>query len=871
MAAASREALLHCIDKHRTITAFDRAGTLAWTQAQVQVRHLGIGAAEADVFQRLAGHLVFAGPALRPASAAIVHGAGPQSGLWQHGISGDLPILLLRISEGDDLDVARQVILAQEYFRLKRLAVDVVILNEHAASYVQDLQGALEAVIRAGARSGGRGGAYLLRADLLPPAACALLQAVARVVLVGSRGSVADQLDRLQPASHARLAPLPGKPEAGVPAVPAMEFFNGLGGFADDGREYVVVLGPGRATPAPWINVVANAQLGFHATAEGAGCTWAGNSRENQLTPWPNDPVSVQTGEAFYLRDDATGDVWHPTAAPRRDPAATYVTRHGRGYSRFERVAHGIESSLVQFVAPDDPVKLSRLSLRNTSGQARSITVTAYAEWVLGPSRSATAAFVTTGMDADTGAMFAQNRWSGATGEPVAFADLLGQQSWTGDRRAFIGRNGTLAHPAALAGPGVLDNVTGAGLDPCGALRTTVHLPPGGEAEVVFLLGQAAGAAAARALVLHYRGADLDAVLAAVSRHWDGVLGAVQVRTPDRSMDIMLNGWLLYQTLACRVWARAGFYQASGAYGFRDQLQDGMALAASCPGLVREHLLRAAGRQFIAGDVQHWWLPQTGQGVRTRISDDCAWLAYAVAHYVNATGDAGVLDEPVPFLDGPALAPGEHDRFFLPGDAGEAGDLVRALRPRAKPQPGPGRPRPAAHGHRGLERRHEPRGRKGPGRERMAGLVPARGSAGVCTHRRSATRHARDRVARARGRAAPGAGAGVGWSLVLARVLRQRHANGVQRRCRVPDRLHPAILVRPVRRGGPGPGCNRHGICRAGPGAGWRRAAAGAHAALRPDRRGPGLHQGLPAGHTGKRGAIHPCGALVGDGVRSPG
>ena len=686
MVASTRNALLDCVDKHRDTTAFARTAMLAWTQAQVQLRHLGVTAGVAGLFQRLAGHIVYAAPALRSPSDTIRQGSGAQSGLWALGLSGDLPIVLLRITDAENLDVAREVLKAHEYWRMKQLAVDVVILNERQSSYVQDLQGALEILVRTSQsqwQTGGEapsGRIFVLRTDLISPETRALLASVARVVLVAQRGSLFDQLDRItetevpaRPDPKRSVAGL--EPQAPLP-VPDLEFFNGLGGFAEGGRVYVTLLGPGQSTPAPWINVVANAGFGFQAATEGSGYTWSVNSRENQLTPWSNDPVTDRTGEAFYLRDDETGDLWSPTALPIRDAAATYVARHGRGYSRFEHTAHGIAADLLQYVPIDDAIKISRLVLRNLSSGTRYLSVTAYVEWVLGPSRSASLPFVTTEIDPGTGVMFARNPWNTAFGSRVAFVDLRGDQTdWTGDRREFIGRNGTLANPAALASTAPLSNTVGAGLDPCGAMRTRVELPPNGSIEIVFLLGQSASDEQARGLVNQYRKADLDAVLASVGRHWDDVLDTIQVKTPDRTMDIMLNGWLLYQTLACRVWARAAFYQASGAYGFRDQLQDGMALAASRPLITREHLLRAAARQFVEGDVQHWWLPHSGQGVRTRISDDRAWLAFTAAHYVGATGDAGVLDEMVPFLAGQTLAAGEHDNFFRPTISDQAATL----------------------------------------------------------------------------------------------------------------------------------------------------------------------------------------------------
>ncbi len=558
-----------------------------------------------------------------------------------------------------------------------------MILNERASSYIQDLQIALETQVRASqsqppvGEAQRHGRIFVLRADLIAPEARALLASVARVVLIGQRGSLADQLDRVpEPDEALRTERKPATDVVANSVVPRLEFFNGLGGFAEDGREYTTILDPGQATPAPWINVIANPVFGFQVSAEGSGFTWAVNSRENQLTPWSNDPVCDRSGEVFYLRDDDSGDLWCPTALPIRNRTASYSAQHGWGYSRFEHVAHDIAAELLQYVPVGDPIKLSRLTLHNTSRRTRHLSLTAYVEWVLGPSRGASAPFVATAIDPDTGAMFARNPWHAAFGSRVAFADLAGRQTdWTGDRREFIGRNGSLARPAALASAAPLSNTTGAGLDPCAALRRSVVLPPTARVEIVFFLGEAANAQDASTLVEQYRKADLDELLSEVRRHWDGVLGAVQVKTPDRAMDIMLNGWLLYQTLACRIWARSGFYQASGAYGFRDQLQDGMALAATQPALTREHLLRAAARQFVEGDVQHWWLPHSGQGVRTRISDDRAWLAYAVAHYVRAADDAAVLDEVIPFLEGQLLQAGEHDSFFQPTVSDEVGTL----------------------------------------------------------------------------------------------------------------------------------------------------------------------------------------------------
>src|SRR6266480_4954271 len=471
---SSCENALDLVDKHHEPNAFVRASTLAWTQAQVQLRHLGIDAAEASLFQRLAGHVLFADASMRPSSDTIGRGGGGRAALWAHGISGDLPIVLLRINDVEDIGIARQLLRAHEYWRMKQLPVDLVILNERAASYVQDLQVALEAQLRVSqsrpqlGADEARGAVFLLRMDLVPEQTRARLAAVARVVLVGQRGSLADQLEPLH--SHAAPAPRPppSEPQTDAPAVgPAsreLEFFNGLGGFAADGREYVILLGPGQSTPAPWINVVANPGFGFQIAADGGGFTWSLNSRENQLTPWSNDPVTDCPGEVLYLRDEESGELWGPTAAPMQDPGASYRARHGLGYSRFEHASRGIALDLLAYVPTGDALKISRLKIRNTSPRPRRLSVTAYVEWVLGSSRAACAPFIVTAIDPDTGAMFARNPWSAEFGSRVAFADLAGRQTqWTADRREFLGRHGTLDRPAALAGGTALSGRVGAG------------------------------------------------------------------------------------------------------------------------------------------------------------------------------------------------------------------------------------------------------------------------------------------------------------------------------------------------------------------------------------------------------------------------
>jgi cyclic beta-1,2-glucan synthetase len=673
---ASRAEALASVDKHRDMAAFGRAKTLAWTQAQVQLRYLGVDFEEAQAFQRIANRVLYSDSSLRAARDILEKNTLGQSALWPHGISGDLPLVLVRIDDENDIEIVKQLLRAHEYWRLKRLAVDLVILNDRPPSYATDLQQALDAAIRTSqARRDEdgpkRGAVFLLRADLLPAAICDLLQTAARAVFVARRGTLSDQLARLrepEPTPRSRTPSTVGESrDLAAHATPSLEFFNGFGGFAADAREYVVVLDEDQRTPAPWINVIANPQFGFQVSADGAGSSWSLNAQQNQITPWSNDPVRDPPSEAIYIRDEDSGALWSATPLPIREPSYHYVIRHGFGYSRFEHASHGIALELLQFVPLDQPIKISRLKLANRSTQTRRLSVTHYLDWVLGNQRSKTAPFIVTEIEPKTKALLARNPWGTDFQSRIAFMDMAGrQQACTADRSEFIGRHGSLAEPAALLEDHRLSNRTGGGLDPCGAMQTSVVLQPGEETELTFLLGEEASSEAAIALIERFRTADLDAALKQVSDFWSATLGALQVKTPDRSMDILLNGWLLYQTLSSRVWARTAFYQSSGAYGFRDQLQDVMALTVSRPGIAREHILRAAGRQFEEGDVQHWWLPTSGQGVKTRVSDDRIWLAYVVAHYLEVTEDFAVLDEEVPYLAGGPLPAGSAESFSAP-------------------------------------------------------------------------------------------------------------------------------------------------------------------------------------------------------------
>lgn len=672
--AQSREDALRLADKYHDVHIFDRERELAWTKAQVQLRHLNIDMDTAHAFQRLAGRILYSDPSLRPHSRELSRNRRTQAALWAYGISGDLPLVLTSITDEKDVVMVRELLRAHEFLRLKGLAFDLVILNEHAPSYVQQLQEELHRQIRASSSFGlldKPGGIFIRRTEAMPREDMVLLRTVARVNLIAAKGTLAHQLQR-RPAAAA--LPTSRLPKHGATTWPNtalkrrdLAFFNGLGGFASEGREYHILLQEGQWTPAPWINVLANScDFGTQVSESGSGFTWSINSRENRLTAWSNDAVSDPPGEVIYLRDEHSGEVWTPTPLPIRE-REPYLICHGQGYSQFTHHSHGIEQVLQVFVPIDESVKVSILHLKNTSNETRRISVTSYTEWVLGVRRDASVPFVSTEIDTFTGVILARNGYNNEFASRVSFAHMAGVgRSFTCDRKQFLGRNGSLLHPKALM-RSELDGLSGAGLDPCAAIQIQLTLAPGETRTVVVLLGQAATVPQALSLATRYSDvAFASQALDRVKAYWDDALSTIQVRTPEPAMNLMLNRWLLYQTIVCRLWSRSAFYQSGGAYGFRDQLQDVMALVYSKPAVTRQQILRAAGRQFQEGDVQHWWHPPTGRGVRTGFSDDLLWLPFVTSFYLDTTDDDMLLDEQTPFLEAPLLEPGQESSYTVP-------------------------------------------------------------------------------------------------------------------------------------------------------------------------------------------------------------
>lgn len=692
--ATSREEAISLADQYHDFRGVQRAFELAWAFNQVQLKHLHLSPAKAHLYQRLAAAVLYPDPVRRGSAAQMRTNRLGQSALWRYGISGDLPIVLIHVTKPEHLAHVRELLMAQAYWQSHGLIVDLAVINDYPGSYLDALNEQLVALFNEWPRKPDvrTPGTYLLRGAQLQAEDKALIEFAASIVLQGDLGPIAQQWQTMAAASSpaqkrppsaevSRTSSRSSEPRSTQRHEPAsqptsatvrqqwiqkLEFWNGFGGFALDGREYWILLTDGIHTPMPWSNVIANPSFGTLVTATGGGYTWSTNSREYKLTSWSNDPISDPPSECIYIKDEKSGELWSPIPGVLRDDG-DYWIHHGQGYTRFLHSACEIDSNLLISIAPDDSVKFVRLKLRNDGSTAREVAVTYYAEWVLGVSREQTQLYLQTEIDEESGALFARNSFHPQLSEQVSFLHVLGSnRTVSGNRAEFLGRCRSVQNPEGLLAAHVSES-TGIGLDPCGVVQTTVTVPAGGEVEIAFLLGSGKNAGEARALVDRYNSlAAIDDACRQTVTKWDQILESIQVATPNRALDLLVNRWLLYQTLGCRMWGRSAFYQSGGAFGFRDQLQDVMAVVYSRPDLARDHLLRAASRQFEEGDVQHWWHPPGGAGTRTRFSDDYLWLPLVVAHYIRVTGDAGVLDAAVPFLHSPPLELNEHERYEVP-------------------------------------------------------------------------------------------------------------------------------------------------------------------------------------------------------------
>ncbi|CAN7297936.1 GH36-type glycosyl hydrolase domain-containing protein [Pararhizobium sp. LjRoot238] len=683
IAAPGREQIDKAVDRYRHPDSFNHEMIHAWTRSQVQMRHVGVTSQEAASFQTLGRYLTYPDMQLRADIATVQAGLAPQSSLWPLSISGDFPIFSVRINDDIDLGIAREALKAQEYLRSRGVTADLVIINERASSYAQDMQHTLDAMcenLRLRLSDGARQHIFAVRRDIMEPQTWAALLSASRAVFHARNGKISDQISRAEalfstPVGKRKkiVLPLLAAPAGDHDEVPAeingdrLDFWNGYGGFSKDGREYVTRLRGGEATPQPWINVISNESFGFHVAAEGAAFTWGRNSRDYQLTPWTNDPVINRPGEAIFVRDMDSGTVMSPYAALSRRKSVLFETRHGLGYSVFKSVQDELEIEVSQAVHRKAPVKYWRMRLKNLSGEARSLKVYGYAEWVLGNNRGKTAPFILSHLDEASGAVLATNPYSiDYSGRTAFLAASETPVGFTASRREFIGLAGSIHAPKAVLDGNSLSGAIDADGDPCAALVIDVVLEPGESRDLTFYMGDADNADQALEHLETARSTPFETVLKASNSFWQDFTGILQVDTPDKAFNNMVNAWLPYQSLGCRILARSAFYQASGAFGFRDQLQDTLAFIVHRPELARGQILNAAARQFPEGDVLHWWLPGNGSGVRTLISDDVVWLGHAVQYYCNVTGTRDILDEQIAFIEGAPLEPGQHDSFFQP-------------------------------------------------------------------------------------------------------------------------------------------------------------------------------------------------------------
>jgi cellobiose phosphorylase len=681
--AQSRDEAIKLAEKYHDPGLFTRESNLGWVRSQMNLRHLNISMEKAHLYQRLGGHLIYLSPHLRAQSKIILTNRKQQSALWPYGISGDLPILLIRIFGDKDISIVRDLLHCHEYLRLKGFHFDLLILNEHKTSYLQTLH---DEVMRQILMSGNHhlidqpGGIFVRRSDQIQEDDLNLMKTIARVNLIAEKGTLEEQLGRRPlekelPPFFVPLIPKRLHPQITL-KTPPLIFYNQLGGFTTEGDEYVIHLREKLWTPAPWVNIIANSKnFGCMITESGLGQTWSINGRENRISPWSNDPVSDPVSEALYIRDEDTGSLWSPTPLPIRS-SEDYIIRHGQGHTKFEHCSHGIYHHLTIFVPQDDSVKVMTLKMRNDSGRRRKLSLTAYIEWALGFSHYDSSATIISEWDGNLKAIIARNTYHNDFPERLAFLAInLPVTSFTCDRKEFLGRNGSTRLPEAMRRQ-ILSGKEGAGLDPCGSLQTIFDMNDQEEKEIIILIGESSDREELKRILQSYTDAiNVQNEFKKMTSFWSQTKKVLEISTPDQALNILVNKWLLYQTLSCRFWARSAFYQSGGAFGFRDQLQDVMAMVYSHPEITREHILLCASRQFIEGDVQHWWHPPSGRGVRTRFADDLLWLPFVISFYLKVTGDYSLLHETVPYIETNTLNEGEDEIYTWPKISGTQGSI----------------------------------------------------------------------------------------------------------------------------------------------------------------------------------------------------
>lgn len=667
----SREEAIKIASKYKEENVVERAFEISWTRSRVELNYLNLKPRELGLFQRMLPHLLFISPQRKLREDLILKNVKGQSGLWAYGISGDLPIALIEIEKMEELEMVKWFLKAYEYWKMKGVNIDLVILNKDKSGYLQPLNDKIKELITTTFTYdifSRYGGVYLLQENNLKEEDIYLLNTVAALRFDGKNESIYNQI---MVKTEKKVLKLRNSVKDQRNYVEdkieelQLDYYNGFGGFAADGKEYVIKW-EGKSTPAPWINIISNPNFGFQVSEVGAGYTWAENSREYKLTPWYNDPVLDPPGEVIYLLDKMTGEKWTTTPLPIGKSKVHYV-RHGFGYSSFEATNYGLKQQLTMFVPKEDSVKINLVKIKNMTGEDRTLQVIYYVRPVLGVTDELTSSYHVAKFDEETKVLLIKNVYNEDFPKRIAFVGTSEKiNSYESERGEFLGVASNLKAPQALEYE-TLSNTEGLSQDLCAAIEFSADIKANEEKEFVVILGHAKNEEEAKLLISKYREVEsCKKELEEVKEFWKNLLERIQVKTPDKSLDLLVNGWLPYQTIACRLWARSAFYQSGGAYGFRDQLQDAMNMVCLEPEFTKNQIVNACQHQFLEGDVQHWWHPVLNKGIRTKFSDDLLWLPYVTADYIEKTGDWSILDIEVNYLEDVSLKDEEEERYSIP-------------------------------------------------------------------------------------------------------------------------------------------------------------------------------------------------------------
>ena len=672
-----KEKALENIKKYKIEENIEKAFELSKAKNEAQLRYLRIKGKDIRNYQKILSYIIFNNPTKRINIEKVSKKKYMQSELWKYGISGDIPIILVKIKDLNEAHVIKEVLKAYEFSRTKNFEIELVIIDEEKHSYENYLREEIESIIlnsQMAYLKNIRGGIFELSKNEISKQDLELLEFVASIVIDASKGGLENALKDLEEEYLEKYKDISNEKEniiieqednENIDILEQPEekkYYNEYGAFSEDGKEYLIRVNKENRLPTVWSHIMANNKFGTLVTENMGGYTWYKNSRLNRVTSWGNYPNRDIPSEIIYLKDLESQKSWSLGLNPKPDDK-NYNVIYGFGYAKYIHKNNGIEQELEVFVPQEDSVKIQILKLKNMNLNRKKLKIVYYMKPVLGEDEIKSRSYIDLNYDQNNNIICSKNLYNTDFKNDIIYVSNSEKiKSYTGDKKFFIG-SGNIANPDALK-KSRLNNENSLGKQPCIAYEIEVELESLSEKEIIFTLGAEENIIDSKNMAYKYNKIqNCKQELEKVKNYWKDLLERIQVYTPLESMNIILNGWCVYQIIQSRLQGRTGYYQSGGAFGFRDQLQDTLALKYLNPENLKRQILKHSEHQFLEGDVEHWWHDESGRGIRTKFSDDLLWLVYLTCEYIEVTGDYSILKEKTPYLTGNILNENEDERY----------------------------------------------------------------------------------------------------------------------------------------------------------------------------------------------------------------